>query len=124
MAERTGKPGPDPWTPTPEQLGKVTALARCGCTVEEIATEVEVSKATFNRARQAVPELESAVINGRNRRKIWLRSTQDRIASGGNAPMAIFLGKNELGQSDRQDLNIKADVNLRSLLDAAKAADE
>ena len=38
----------------------------------------------------------------RQERKLWLRQKQN--AQVGNVAMAIFLGKNELGQTDRHDL--------------------
>jgi hypothetical protein len=44
------------------------------------------------------------LIKGRANRKAKLRQLQWRSAEAGNVAMLIFLGKNELGQSDRQDI--------------------
>lgn len=41
--------------------------------------------------------------------KISLRRTQFKIAENGNATMAIWLGKQYLGQTDKQDVAIEAD---------------
>ncbi len=57
----------------------------------------------------------------RAERDIWLRNQQNRIA-GSNLPqattMTIFLGKNELGQSDKQDIKHTGAVGTREISEA------
>ena len=76
----------------PVQLEK---LAMMGCTNEEIAGFFEVSKDTITR------RFASILNKGRQNGKIRLRRIQMQIAERGNAVMAIWLGKQMLGQTDK-----------------------
>jgi hypothetical protein len=75
-----------------EQLEK---LAMIGCTTEEIAGFFEVSRDTIERRYAAI------IAKGRQNGKIRLRRLQLQIAEKGNAVMAIWLGKQMLGQTDK-----------------------
>ena len=55
----------------------------------------------------------------RAERKVWLRSIQDKHAKTVPA-MAIFLGKNELDQSDKQDLRHDMSSTLADFLKEMK----
>jgi len=76
-----------------EQVEKLAALQ---CTMEEIAAFVSVDKSTISR-RYA-----TEVAKGRGQGKTRLRKYQWDLAKKSPA-MAIFLGKNYLGQSDSQE---------------------
>ncbi len=73
---------------------EVYKLASYGCTNAEIADFCECSKDTIERRFAA------ELIKGRATCKIRLRSLQWKSAENGNAAMLIWLGKQELGQSD------------------------
>lgn len=81
-----------------------------------------VSHQTFIATTQRHPEIEEALDRGREQGKVSLRRTQFRLAEK-SAGMAIFLGKNYLDQSDKQEISadVKADVTVtdaRSQLEA------
>ena len=73
---------------------EVQKLASFGCTNTEIAEFFNCSEATI---RQGYFEY---LTKGRSMKKIRLRQIQWKIAESGNSTMAIWLGKNILGQSD------------------------
>ena len=75
-----------------EQLEKLGALQ---CTYEEIAAFFKCDKSTISRNYNKIVE------RGREQGKISLRRKQWKLADK-SAAMAIFLGKNYLGQSDQQ----------------------
>lgn len=76
-----------------EELIKLAALQ---CTLEEIAAWFDVNKSTISR------RFATEIAQGREKGKISLRRKQWKLADN-NASMAIFLGKNYLGQKDIQD---------------------
>ncbi len=76
----------------------LAGLARIGCTVEEMASILDCSKDTLERRFAALIE------KGRSEMKMSLRRQQIRLMENGNATMAIWLGKQYLGQADRQEL--------------------
>lgn len=77
------------------ELGKLAALH---CTQEEAAGFLGVSKDTIKR-RLKEPKYREAWDNGMATGKVSLRRTQFRLAEK-SATMAIFLGKQHLGQKD------------------------
>jgi hypothetical protein len=83
-------------------LELVEKLAQIACTDAEIASIVGVSLDTFKRRKddKAFAEM---LEQARSRGKASLRRIQWRLAEQGNAAMAIFLGKNLLGQRDKFD---------------------
>jgi hypothetical protein len=83
-------------------LATLHSLAVIQCTWKEAAAFLKVSEPTFGaflkRHKKARETWDSGIETG----KISLRRVQLRLAET-NAAMAIFLGKNLLGQSDRQE---------------------
>lgn len=76
----------------------VQRLAGIGCINEEIATLVGCSTDTL--VRRFADRLET----GRARLKRSLRRKQVELARKGNVAILIWLGKNMLGQKDRQEI--------------------
>ena len=74
----------------------VESLAAVGCTNIEIATLAGCSDDTLTRRFADILERGSASL------KMSLRRKQVTIAQAGNVAMLIWLGKNLLGQTDRQ----------------------
>jgi len=82
----------------PIDLEQVRRMAACGCTDREIAFILGVSEAFLRRkARQALDQ-------GRAQLQKSLRRKQLEMARRGSVPMLIWLGKQYLGQRDRQDV--------------------
>lgn len=86
---------------------KVALLARIGCTMEEIAAELEVSVDTLERRFAEV------IKTGKKRFAVSVRRQQYRLLTAGNATMGVFLGKNVLGQRDNVDLNHSGEIKSR-----------
>ena len=105
-----------------EQFEKLCGLQ---CTKEEICDWFSVSDKTLDnwcrdhyKDENDIPMTFSAVFaEKRSSGKISLRRMQWRLAEK-NAAMAIFLGKNYLGQKDNPDFNV--DETLRRLDDVLK----
>lgn len=79
----------------PEQVNKLAAI---GCTNKEIADIVGCSHDTLTR--RFSEDLEA----GRSQGKASLRRKQYELAMSGNAAMLIWLGKQVLGQSEKQEI--------------------
>jgi len=77
-------------------LVEVEKLAMLHATDEEIAGWFDVTVRTIER-RKSEPGFVEAIERGRARGKLNLRRIQLKLAEQ-NAAMAIFLGKNQLGQ--------------------------
>jgi len=85
---------------------QVEALASIMCTNAEIAAVLDCSSDTLERRFTAVLE------KGRLKGKQSLRRKQYQLAMDGNATLLIWLGKQHLGQSERQETALTGGVNL------------
>lgn len=88
-----------------ERLGKIM------CTEEEIANMLEVSVRTLQRDKEFCRIYRKATENG----KMSLRRTQFKLART-SASMAIFLGKQYLGQTDKVENKINGQLTIEDLL--------
>ena len=77
---------------------KVKELASKGNTISEIAADLDCSEALLYR------RFASDIEKGRNRMKASLRRRQYEVADKGNVTMLIWLGKQELGQTDKSQI--------------------
>lgn len=98
----------------------------CGlqCTKEEICSFFEVTDKTLERwcKRTYKAGFSEVFRQKRGKGKISLRRAQFRLAEK-NANMAIFLGKQYLGQRDQPDTDVGR-KNENNLLDAINAVEE
>ena len=78
--------------------GLIEKLASIGCSIEEIASQVNASVATLYR------RYEAAIKKGHQLRNISIRQMQWLAAMDGNTTMLIWLGKQYLGQADKQEV--------------------
>jgi hypothetical protein len=125
MSEKTNKGG----RPKLEIDGDlVEKLAGIGCPNKEIAAIVGCSVDTLDR------HFAEVIAKGRENGKTRLRKKQIEVALAGNVTMLIFLGKNMLGQADKQEisgpdgspvmqlpLSVEQDKNLSTLVEIARA---
>jgi hypothetical protein len=86
---------------------QVKKLAAIGCTNEEIAHIVGCSHDTLAR------RFKDVLTAGRSVGKMSLRRKQWDVALAGNVTMLIWLGKQVLGQSDKQEIKAETDSNKR-----------
>ena len=99
----------------------------CGlqCTAEEICDFFEISDKTLYRwCKKTYGDNFSVIFRQkRSKGKISLRRSQFRLAEN-NANMAIFLGKNYLGQTDKSEVNVAPDNGrIADLIDGLKEND-
>ena len=78
---------------------QVEQLAEYGCTDTEIASFFDIPRTTLER------NYEHYITKGRESGKIRLRQYQWSAAKKGNVAMLIWLGKQILGQTDKQEIN-------------------
>lgn len=94
------KPGPKPKLVFSEQLvDQIRALGRIQATVEEVASVLRVSERTLQNFFAAHPEAKLAHEEGKYEGHASLRRKQFAMADK-NASMAIWLGKQYLGQRE------------------------
>jgi len=86
----------------------INKLAQIHCTQEEIANFLEVSVKTLQRDEEFCRIYKKGVDEG----KMSLRRIQWKLADKGNTAMAIWLGKQYLGQKDKQELSGDSDKPL------------
>lgn len=92
-------------------LAEVEKLGMLGATVPEVAAWFDCGIRTVER-RMADHEgvFRRAYEKGYGRLKISLRRKQVEVANGGNVSMLIWLGKQMLGQADKQETKAEASV--------------
>jgi hypothetical protein len=100
VAEEKRKRGrPPKLKPDAPTLNIVRGAGQIQCTNQEAATLLKVSRETFEQFLGKYKEANEAWKSGQDEGKVSLRRTQLRMAQTSYA-MAIFLGKNILGQRD------------------------
>jgi hypothetical protein len=83
----------------------IEKLSRIHCTEAEIASIVGVSIRTLQRNEEFCRIYKKGIDSG----KMSLRRIQWDLANKGNTTMAIWLGKQYLGQTDKQELSGSGD---------------
>lgn len=96
----------------------VVALAKAGCTVEEMAAFLKVNKKTLER------RFGKAIEDGRLTRNVSLRRKQVELAMNGDRTMLIWLGKQLLGQSEKSQITGKDDGPIKHQHDVQAMTDE
>lgn len=113
---------PDPWAIPDTSRGRkdiaeydeelIRNLAEHGCTIYEIAHICGFSESHFHEMKKRYPGIQQAINEGKAHMHRSIRQKQIEVALDGNPQLLIFLGKAELGQSDKMEIdhNIKAEV--------------
>jgi len=109
---------------TEENIRIISELAKIGATQKEIGSVLGVSDRTLRDFFQDCVPAREAWEDGIEHAKISLRRKQLSLADK-NAPMAIFLGKNMLGQKDEQHTNLNVsrpanEMTEQELMDIAE----
>lgn len=103
---------------SPVDEAMVRRLAQINCTEIEIAYAVGISQSSLSKRFKHV------IAEERNAGKISLRRSQWKKALEGNTTMLVWLGKNELGQSDSPSNEVNLTVNNGNGSAAASPLDE
>jgi len=92
------------------------------CTLREIATWFDCSEDTIENKVQEVQGMTFSEYYKikRGHGKIALRRKQFQTAMEGSVPMLIWLGKNWLDQTDKQNIEVKETVTIQTKLEAIK----
>ncbi len=86
----------------PVDIEKLEKYARIGATQQEMSRCLGVSPATLERRLQQ-PKFREALDKGQADLYTSLRTKQVQLALAGNVTMLIWLGKQYLGQKDKQE---------------------
>jgi len=101
---------------TNDEWQKIIGLIRIQCTAEEICGIYGFSEDTLSRRIAETDWLEASSFaelykKHQHEGKASLRRAQWKAATDGNATMLVWLGKNMLGQTDKQDIQLSGDEN-------------
>src|SRR3954469_5343489 len=80
----------------------IERAAGIGCSKEEIAAILGIARSTLYAHMDHDPEIQAAIERGADKGRATLRRLQWKGANDGNVAMLIWLGKQMLGQRDRQ----------------------
>lgn len=93
-------------------LKRVKECASLGMTQEEIAERINVDSSWLSKEKEKDRGLAEALHSGFGDFKESLRRTQTKLALSGHPGMLIWLGKQFLGQSDKQETKQETTVNV------------
>ena len=93
-------------------LERVKECAALGMTQAEIADRIHVSPDWLSKHKETDRELAEALDDGFGNFKEGLRRTQAKLALSGHPGMLIWLGKQFLGQSDKQESKQETTVSV------------
>jgi hypothetical protein len=112
MAKRGPKGPSKPLTN--DDLQRIISMVRIQCTADEICQVFDMSRDTLNRRLEEHGEENFSTLYKKHRAegKASLRRAQWQFALAGNPSLLIWLGKNELGQTDqiKQEIDLTARV--------------
>ncbi|WP_051346579.1 hypothetical protein [Bradyrhizobium sp. th.b2] len=103
--------------PDEETLRTIGELGKLFCTQEEVAAVLGVARQTFVKFLSDCPEARNVWDDGLMHAKVSLRRKQLTLADK-NAPAAIFLGKNYLGQKDESTTNVNHSTPVAEMTEA------
>jgi hypothetical protein len=103
--------------PDEDTLRTIGELGKLFCTQEEVAAVLGVCRKTFQTFLAEVPEAREVWDDGLMHAKVSLRRKQLGLADK-NAPAAIFLGKNYLGQKDESTTNMNISKPVAEMSEA------
>jgi len=104
-------------------LDELEKLCRLNCTMPEIASYFNVPLRTLEDKYTNDKDIRNTIDKGRNQGKLSLRRKQIQILDEtNNATMAIWLGKQLLGQRDKHDI-VTEDISTNKLSEALAIAE-
>ena len=100
---------PPKLNPDESTIATVKGLGQIQATTKECAAVLGVTEPTFIKFKQDHTAVQEAYDAGEGNGRASLRRRQFKAADAGNATMLIWLGKQYLGQSDKQLIGGDAD---------------
>lgn len=106
-------------------LEELERLSRLNCTMPEISAYFDIPLRTLEDKFANEADVRKAIEKGRATGKLSLRRRQIQIMEETNNPtMAIWLGKQLLGQTDRQEIIQEINIEDRKVLDISRLTDD
>ena len=106
-------------------LEELERLSRLNCTMPEISAYFDIPLRTLEDKFANEVDVKRAIEKGRATGKLSLRRRQIQIMEETNNPtMAIWLGKQMLGQTDKQEIVQDINIEDRKVLDISRLTDD
>ena len=106
-------------------LDELERLSRLNCTMPEISAYFDIPLRTLEDKFTNEPEVRQAIQKGRATGMLSLRRKQIQIMEEtNNSTMAIWLGKQILGQTDKQEIVQDINIEERKVLDISRLSDD
>ena len=106
-------------------LDELERLSRLNCTMPEISAYFDIPLRTLEDKFTNEPEVRQAIHKGRATCMLSLRRKQIQIMEEtNNSTMAIWLGKQILGQTDKQEIVQDINIEERKVLDISRLSDD
>jgi len=106
-------------------LDELERLSRLNCTMPEISAYFDIPLRTLEDKFTNEPEVRWAIEKGRATGKLSLRRKQIQIMEEtNNSTMAIWLGKQILGQTDKQEIVQDINIEERKVLDISRLSND
>ena len=106
-------------------LEELERLSRLNCTMPEISAYFDIPLRTLEDKFTNELDVRKAIEKGRATGKLSLRRRQIQIMEETNNPtMAIWLGKQLLGQTDKQEIIQEINIEDRKVLDISRLTDD
>lgn len=102
---------PPKLSPDEATLKIIRGLGNIQATTRECAAFLEVTEPTYLKFKTDHPEVADAYRDGSGQGLVSLRRRQFKMAET-NASMAIWLGKQYLGQVDKVEAGVKAEITV------------
>jgi hypothetical protein len=106
--------------PVPIDYEAIRGLCQMQATEEEMAAWVGLTPEGFRQRKIREPAIQEVIDEERGKGKVSLRRSQWKLAQAGNPTMNIWLGKQWLGQRDKQDIDQTNTVNVTIIKPGAK----
>ncbi len=106
-------------------LDEIEKLCRLNCTMPEIAYYFDIPLRTLEDKYTNDQQVRQSIDRGRAHGMLSLRRKQIQIMDeNNNATMAIWLGKQILGQKDRQEIISDINIEEKKVIDITRLTDD
>ena len=93
-----------------DRISQIMDLARIQCSIEEVAAELGMSRLEMYAFFDENPDISKIYDESRVKGTARIKELQFKIAEAGNVTMAMWLGKQYLGQREQTAQEVKVEV--------------